>query len=82
MPDQESKMSTSMSSMKETRQRASAPKQDNVVPEASSAFVETPFMLRTSQIVPWPTFMWDTLSTLQDLPVPVKPPWHFTLPQN
>jgi len=42
MPDQESKMSTSMSSMKETRQRAYAPKQDNVVPEASSAFVETP----------------------------------------
>ena len=37
-------MSTSMSSTKETRQRASAPKQDNVVPEASSSFVETPYV--------------------------------------
>ena len=36
MPDQESKMSTSMSRMKETRQRAPAPKQDNVVPEAAA----------------------------------------------
>ncbi|SMC70998.1 gas vesicle protein GvpN [Desulfocicer vacuolatum DSM 3385] len=37
-------MSASMSSMKETRQRMSAPEQDNVVPEAGSDFVETPYV--------------------------------------
>ncbi len=44
MPDQESKMSTSMCSTKETRERASAPKLDKVVPEPSSSFVETPYV--------------------------------------